>query len=73
METEGKEIPWRRDYTGKPILRKATGTCSVCNKIIYDSINKEKLVICGICTQSLLGMGAEVRETLREKLRSKYR
>jgi len=63
--------PWRRDCGGRTIEHKPTGICSTCNRILYDSIDEKKLIICGICVQGLLGMEPERREVIREELRRK--
>jgi hypothetical protein len=72
LEQEEIKIPWKRDSKGRPVLRKATGQCNVCNRVIYDSINEDKIVICGLCTQALLGMEPEDRDEIRNKLRGKH-
>ena len=68
-----EKIPWRRDCRGRPIIKKVTGTCALCNKILYDNIDPKKIVFCGMCTQAFLAMDPEKRDLIKDKIVEKIK
>lgn len=68
-ETEETKIPWRRDRKGKSVERSKTGSCFICKKVLYDNLSLQKIIFCGLCTQSLAAKpekGVEIRNKIRE-------
>jgi hypothetical protein len=48
------------------LKREPKAVCSVCGQLVYDNVNPEKIIICGLCVQKRLGAFNE-RKSSEEK------
>jgi hypothetical protein len=62
------EFPWRRDRNGNPIGRKPKASCNLCERPVYDNVNPEKIITCGLCVQILLMASRESKIEYRNTL-----
>jgi hypothetical protein len=68
-KNDSASIPWSRDRKGNPVRREPVSSCGVCGRVIYDSVNTNKIVTCGKCVQILMGLDEEQKEKFKSKLK----
>lgn len=66
-----RRYPWKRDISGKPIEREPKAVCSVCGQLIFDNVDPEKDIICGLCVQKELVAFNQRKSPVEESVKNR--